>query len=381
MNSIVNFFKDGGVFLYPLALIFVVGVSIAIERYVYLTRETLRNRSLWDDLVPALSAGNFKQVVGLTQNSKASIATILNYGVARVQSARRRDDIEKAMDESLLEVIPRIEKRTHYLSSLANVGLLIGLLGTITGLIGAFSAVATANPAEKASLLAAAISVAMNNTASGLGVAITLLTAHMFLESKTTSLIDSLEIASVKFLNSITERQSEPAHAPAAPPAPAAPTASAPAAPPYVQPLLKTPFHDRARALSQLDSFIPWSGYTTVDVFTNVEQEYFAIRNATTLYDLTPMVKYRIAGPCALAFLNRLMTRDIGKLKVGRVAYCVWCDDAGHLIDDGTVFRLSETEYRLCTAERQLDWLLSSAIGFDGVLIEEITDQIAALAM
>jgi aminomethyltransferase len=159
------------------------------------------------------------------------------------------------------------------------------------------------------------------------------------------------------------------------------PANSAPPAPHYLQPLLKTPFHDRARALSQLDSFIPWSGYTTVNVFTNVEQEYFAIRNATTLYDLTPMVKYRITGPGALAFLNRLMTRDIAKLKVGRVAYCVWCDDAGHLIDDGTVFRMSETEYRLCTAERQLDWLLSSAIGFDGVLIEEITDQIAALAM
>jgi aminomethyltransferase len=154
--------------------------------------------------------------------------------------------------------------------------------------------------------------------------------------------------------------------------------------PHFVQPLLKTPFHNRARALSQLDSFIPWSGYTTVDVFTNVEQEYFAIRNATTLYDLTPMVKYRIAGPAALPFLNRLVTRDIGKLKVGRVAYCVWCDDAGHLIDDGTVFRLSENEYRLCTAERQLDWLLSSAIGFADsgrLVIEEVTDQIAALAM
>jgi hypothetical protein len=132
-NSVINFFKDGGFFLYPLALIFVVGVSIAIERYVYLTRETIRNRGLWDELVPALSTGNFKQVVALTQNSKASIATILNYGVARVASARRRDDIEKAMDESLLEVIPRIEKRTHYLSSLANVGLLIGLLGSESG--------------------------------------------------------------------------------------------------------------------------------------------------------------------------------------------------------------------------------------------------------
>jgi biopolymer transport protein ExbB/TolQ len=102
---------------------------------------------------------------------------------------------------------------------------LIGLLGTITGLIGAFSAVATANPAEKASLLAAAISVAMNNTASGLAVAITLLLSHMFLESKTTSLIDSLEIASVKFLNSITERQV--GHEAAAP---AAPSVRAPAA-------------------------------------------------------------------------------------------------------------------------------------------------------
>lgn len=156
---------------------------------------------------------------------------------------------------------------------------------------------------------------------------------------------------------------------------------SLPEPPHYVQPLLKTPFHNRARALSQLDSFIPWSGYTTVDVFTNVEQEYFAIRNATTLYDLTPMVKYRIAGASALRFLNRLVTRDISKLKVGRVAYSVWCDDAGHLIDDGTVFRLSEDEYRLCTAERQLDWLLSSAIGFDDLVIEEVTEHIAALAM
>jgi aminomethyltransferase len=154
-----------------------------------------------------------------------------------------------------------------------------------------------------------------------------------------------------------------------------------PPTPHYIQPLLKTPFHNRARALSQVDSFIPWAGYTTVDVFTSIEQEYFAIRNGTTLYDLTPMVKYRIAGPSALAFLNHLVTRDISKLKVGRVAYCVWCDDAGHLIDDGTVFRLSENEYRLCTAERQLDWLLSSAIGFDELVIEEVTEQIAALAM
>ena len=150
--------------------------------------------------------------------------------------------------------------------------------------------------------------------------------------------------------------------------------------PHYRQPLLKTPFHQRARALSQVDSFIAWAGYTTVDVFTFVEQEYFAIRNAATLYDLTPMVKYRIAGRDALAYLNRLMTRDIGKLKQRRVAYSVWCNGDGQLIDDGTVFRLSDTEYRLCTGERQLDWLLDSGLGFD-VQIGEVTEETAALAV
>jgi len=151
-------------------------------------------------------------------------------------------------------------------------------------------------------------------------------------------------------------------------------------APHFVEPLLKTPFHERARACSQVDSFIAWSGYTTVDVFTTMEQEYFAIRNAATLYDLTPMVKYRIAGADALPYLNRLVTRDLKKLKTDRVSYCVWCNDSGHVLDDGTVFRLGESEYRLCTAERQIDWLLDSAVGFD-VEIGEITEEIAALAL
>jgi len=151
-------------------------------------------------------------------------------------------------------------------------------------------------------------------------------------------------------------------------------------APHFKQPLQESPFHERARALSQVDSFIPWAGYTTVDVFTTMEQEYFSIRNATTLYDLTPMIKYRVAGPDALPYLNRLLTRDVAKLKADRVAYSVWCNDAGHLIDDGTLFRLGTDDYRLCTAERQLDWLLDSAIGFD-VEVAEVTEQIAALAV
>jgi len=207
---LVTFFHDGGFFLYPTALIFLVGVAIIIERSVYLTIETSRNRSLWKELTPHLSQGNFKQALALTSRSKAAIATVLNYGMARLGVSRRRDDIEKAMDESLLEIIPRLETRTHYLTAMANIAMLTGLLGTIIGLIRAFSSIATANPAEKASLLSASISVAMNNTASGLFVAITLLVSHMFLESKTTKIIDSLEIAAVKFLNSVVERWHEP---------------------------------------------------------------------------------------------------------------------------------------------------------------------------
>lgn len=145
-------------------------------------------------------------------------------------------------------------------------------------------------------------------------------------------------------------------------------------------PLLKTPFHNRARELSQHDSFVAWAGYSTVDVFTTPEQEYFSVRNATGVFDLTPMVKYRVTGAGAGSYLNHLVTRDVSKLKVNRVMYTVWCNDAGHILDDGTLFRLGEHEYWLCTAERQIDWLLDAAIGFD-VAIEEVTEQVAALAV
>jgi aminomethyltransferase len=157
-------------------------------------------------------------------------------------------------------------------------------------------------------------------------------------------------------------------------------TATRPPLPHFRKPLLETPFHERARDLQQNDQFVAWAGYSTVDVFTSVEQEYFAVRNATTLYDLTPMVKYRVAGPDAERYLNRLVTRDVRKLKVGRVSYVVWCNDSGHIIDDGTVFRLGPEDFRVCTAERQLDWFSDSALGFD-VTIDEVTADIAALAV
>ncbi len=104
----------------------------------------------------------------MTSKSESAIGQILSYGLARISSARHRDDIEKAMEESLMDVVPRLEKRTHYIATFANLATLLGLLGTVIGLINAFAAVATVNPAEKANLLSASISVAMNCTAFGL---------------------------------------------------------------------------------------------------------------------------------------------------------------------------------------------------------------------
>ena len=206
-NVIVRFFQGGGDFMYPSAIGFAEGAASAVERYIYLTHTAVRNRTLWNEVVPMLAQGNFRQVVQVTSKSDSAIGHILNYGLARIQSARRRDDIEKAMEESLMEVVPRLEKRTHYLATFANLATLLGLLGTVMGLIHAFAAVATINPAEKANLLSASISVAMNCTAFGLMTAVPLLFVHAFLQTKTTELIDSLEMASVKFLNAITERQ------------------------------------------------------------------------------------------------------------------------------------------------------------------------------
>jgi len=208
-SAIVRFFQGGGEFMFPIALVAALGLAIAIERYIYLSIVSIRNRSLWNDLTPLLAQGDFKRAVAITSKSDAAIGTILNYGLARIQSARRRDDIEKAMEESLMEIVPRLEKRTHYLGTFAYMATLLGLLGTVIGLISAFAAVATVNPAEKANLLSASISVAMNCTAFGLMVAVPLVLIHAVLQTKTTELVDSLEMAAVKFLNSITERRSE----------------------------------------------------------------------------------------------------------------------------------------------------------------------------
>lgn len=212
-SSIVSFFQQGGVFMVPIVVVLAIGLAIAAERWFFLSKTAMGNRMIWKKITPYIQAGKFNEAVNVTSKSKTAIATILTYGLHRTKNSARRDDIEKAMEESLMEVLPRLEKRTHYLATLANIATLLGLLGTIIGLIRAFTAVSNANPADKADLLSASISVAMNTTAFGLMVAIPLLLIHALLQTKTNQIVDSLEMASVKFLNAITERQLKPAGA------------------------------------------------------------------------------------------------------------------------------------------------------------------------
>ncbi len=200
-STVVKFFQDCGVFIYPSLLIMAVGLSIAIERFVYLGRMRKHNRKQWEQLLPLLQGGKFNQVQSMTAKTDTAIAKIVNNGLDRLRSARRREDIDAAMEEGMMEIVPRLEKRTHYIATFANVITLLGLLGTIIGLIKAFRAVAQVKAAEKAELLSASISIAMNNTAFALMVAIPFLLIHAFLQARTSEIVDSLEAAKISFLN------------------------------------------------------------------------------------------------------------------------------------------------------------------------------------
>jgi len=187
--------------MYPILFVFVFGMAIAVERYFYLSAYKMNNRRLIKKLMPLLKDGEYKQVYQITSRSKVAICQMLTLGVARLQSSAKRDEIEMAMEESMMETIPRLEKRTHYLAMFANISTLLGLLGTIVGLIKAFTAVAQVDPSLKAEILSSSISVAMNTTAFGLTAAIPLIIIFSILQAKTTEIIDSLEMATVKFVN------------------------------------------------------------------------------------------------------------------------------------------------------------------------------------
>jgi len=145
--------------------------------------------------------------------------------------------------------------------------------------------------------------------------------------------------------------------------------------------LKRTPFHERTSRLSLPQNWRRWAGYIVVGSYDLVlDREYWAIRDAAALIDITPLMKYIIEGPDAAKLLHRMTPRDVLKMAVGQVFYTGWCDDDGKLLDDGTISRLSETKFRLTSAEPSLRWLAMNAVGMD-VTITEVTDQVGALSL
>ena len=204
LNTLIHFFQSGGPFMYPILAVLAIGVSITLERYLHLSAAKMKNRRMIAKLLPLMEKGEINSAAKIAKGSNSTVSKILLQGIEHFKSARRRDDFEAAMEESIMEAIPRLEKRTHYLAMFANIATLLGLLGTIIGLIKAFTAVAQVDPSMKAEILSTSISVAMNTTAFGLIVAIPLLFFYTVLQTKTTEIIDSLEMTVVKFVNHLS---------------------------------------------------------------------------------------------------------------------------------------------------------------------------------
>ena len=207
LSGIIRFFQTGGPFMYPIAVVLVIGLVIALERWLVLSVAKSSNKKAFAQLLPALKNSEYRAIVDAANQSTVPMTRIIGAGVARFSTSNRRDDVEYAMEEGIMEALPKLEKRTPYLATLANISTLLGLLGTIIGLIAAFTAVANAEPTEKATMLSSSISVAMNTTAFGLISAIPLLLFHSLLQTKTTEIIDSLEMAGVKVLNMLGGKQ------------------------------------------------------------------------------------------------------------------------------------------------------------------------------
>jgi aminomethyltransferase len=145
--------------------------------------------------------------------------------------------------------------------------------------------------------------------------------------------------------------------------------------------LKRTPFHERTAALCLPQNWRRWAGHIVVGSYDlHVEREYWAIRDAVALIDVSPLMKYMIEGPDAARLLDKLTPRDIGKMAIGQVGYTGWCDDEGKLLDDGTISRLGEQTFRLTSAEPSLRWLSMNAVGMD-VTVTEVTERLGALSL
>jgi biopolymer transport protein ExbB len=206
VNTIVNFFKEGGFFMYPVLLVASLGTAVVIERFIYISRAMVNGEPLWQQIQKHLAAHRVDDAIRLCQGRHQPLPYVLLHGLKAVKAAEPREELQHAMEEAMLDVLPPLERRTPYLPILANVATLLGLLGTIIGVIKAFAAVSAADPSQKSVLLAQGISTALNMTAFGLMVAIPLILIYSYMQSQTTKIVDSIDQYSTKLANSETSR-------------------------------------------------------------------------------------------------------------------------------------------------------------------------------
>ncbi len=200
INTVAAFIQSGGVFMWIILGIWAIGIAISLEKFAKLTyRWDVDGSSFMNELQRYILSNDIQGAIRVCSGSGAALPKVLKSGLKR--SGQSSEQIQNAIDATALEIIPKVELRLNYLQLIANISTLFGLLGTIQGLIQSFSAVAAADPAQKAELLATGISLAMNTTFMGLLAAITVMMLHTFLASKSDKIINEIDEFSVKLMD------------------------------------------------------------------------------------------------------------------------------------------------------------------------------------
>jgi biopolymer transport protein ExbB len=207
LSFLIGSFKAGGIFMYAILLVLAIGTAIIVERVMSLFYQNRGDgKVLWRNVKNLVGKNQLKEALDLCEGTGTYLAHVLASGIQKRLDSPSEKEIQGAFEETLLEIQPHLEKRIHYLYALSNVSTLLGLLGTVTGLIQSFTAVSSADPAQKSLLLASGISMALNNTAFGLLIAIILMVSYSFMQSKSASLEDEIDEYSLKLLHLLAER-------------------------------------------------------------------------------------------------------------------------------------------------------------------------------
>ncbi|MBI1820350.1 MAG: MotA/TolQ/ExbB proton channel family protein [Nitrospirae bacterium] len=207
LTFLIGSFKAGGIFMYAILGVMAIGTAIILERLLSLFyRNRGSGKALWLSVKALVEKDRIKEALEICEKKGTFLSRILASGLQKRMESSSEKEIQGAIEEMLLEVQPALEKRIHYLYALSNVSTLLGLLGTVTGLIQSFTAVSIADPNQKAALLASGISLALNNTAFGLLIAIILMLSYSLMQSKSATLEDEIDEYSLKLLHLLSER-------------------------------------------------------------------------------------------------------------------------------------------------------------------------------